>query len=139
LGRAQGNLLLSAIVLHNLVRLYVACGRPDDARTSALESEQLLRGIGEQVLKFELLKCVAALASSRGDHAVAVRWWNAAQPQFIEAGYWDPEVDTALYDDRMDAAKHALGNAGFAAAEAAGRTLDLDSAMRELKNWLDAW
>lgn len=139
LGRAHGNLLLSAIVLHNLVRLYVACGRPDDARTAALESEQLLRGIGEQVLKFELLKCVAALASSRGDHAVAVRWWSAAQPQFIEAGYWDPEVDTALYDDRMDAAKHALGNAGFAAAEAAGRTLDLDSAMRELKKWLDAW
>jgi len=139
LGRAHGNLLLSAIVLHNLVRLYVACGRPDDARTSALESEQLLRGIGEQVLKFELLKCVAALASSRGDHAVAVRWWSTAQPQFIEAGYWDPKVDTALYDDRMAAAKHALGNAGFAAAEAAGHALDIDSAMRELKQWLDTW
>jgi predicted ATPase/DNA-binding winged helix-turn-helix (wHTH) protein len=139
LGRASGDLLLAAIVLHNLVRLYVAAQRPDDARRYALESEQLLRGIGEVVLKFELLKCGAALASSRGHHAMAVRWFSAAQPHFTDAGYGDPQVDSDLYRDLMETSARALGAAALAAAEAEACGLELDTAMRELKDWLDAW
>ncbi len=136
LSRAQGNFLLTAIVLHNLVRLLVAAGRLEDARACAVESEQLLRGIGEKVLKVELLKVVACLTGSRGEHALAARFWGAGQPRFTDAGYRDPRVDEEQMARQMAEARRALGDAAFEAAEAAGRTLDLDAAMLELKLWL---
>ena len=37
---------------------------------------------------------------------------------------------------RMAEARRALGDTAFEAAEAAGRTLDLDSAMLEVRLWL---
>jgi len=136
LGRAQGNLLLAAIVLHNLVRLYVAAGRHDDARAYAAESEHLLRGLGEQVLKLELLKVCAGLAASLGEPALAARWWGASQPRFIAAGYRDPQIDEAQMAELLGQARTVLGEADYDAAEAAGRTLDLGAAMDELRQWL---
>ena len=136
LGRAQGNFLLTAIVLHNLVRLLVAAGRHEDARAYAVESEQLLRSIGEKVLKFELLKVVAGLAVARSEHALAARFWGAGQPRFTDAGYRDPRIDEAQMAQQMAQARRALGDSAFEAAEAAGRTLDLDAAMLELRLWL---
>lgn len=136
LGRAQGDFLLTAIVLHNLVRLLVTRGRHEDARVCAVESEHLLRGVGEKVLKFELLKVVALLAGSRSEHALAARFWGAGQSRFTDAGYRDPRLDEAQMAQQMAEARRALGDAAFEAAEAAGRTLDLDAAMLELKLWL---
>lgn len=136
LGRAQGNFLLTAIVLHNLARVMLTAGRHDEAHAYAVESEHLLRSIGEKVLKFELLKVVAGLAVARGDHALAARFWGASQPRFINAGYRDPKIDETQYAQQMAEARRALGDAAFEAAEAAGRTLDLDSAMLELRHWL---
>jgi predicted ATPase/DNA-binding winged helix-turn-helix (wHTH) protein len=136
LARAQGNLLLAAIVLHNLVRLCVAAGRHADARAYAAESEQLLRGLGEQVLKMELLKVCAGLAASLGEPALAARWWGAGQPRFIAAGYRDPQIDVTQMDELLGRARQLLGEADYDAAEAAGRTLELGTAMDELRRWL---
>jgi predicted ATPase/DNA-binding winged helix-turn-helix (wHTH) protein len=136
LGRTQGNLLLAAIVLHNLVRLCVAAGRHDDALAYAAESELLLRGLGEVVLKFELLKVCAGIAASRGEHTLAARWWGAAQPRFIAAGYRDPQIDQTQMTELLGRARSVLGDAAYDDAEAAGRALELDVAMRELREWL---
>ncbi len=136
LGRAQGNLLLTAIVLHNLVRVCVAGGRAVDAHAYAIESEQLLRGLGEDVLRFELLKVVAGLAASRGEHDIAARLWGAGQPRFSDAGYRDPTIDEVQMARLLAESRRALGDAAFDAAEAAGRALDLDAAMLQLRRWL---
>ena len=83
----------------------MAARRPEDARACAVESEQLLRGIGEQVLKFELLKVVAGLAGSRGEHALAARFWGAGQPRYYDAGYETRGLDEAQMAQRMAEAR----------------------------------
>lgn len=134
--RASGNGLAAAIVLHNLVRVLVAMRRHADARTVAVESERLLRGSGEDVLKFELLKVSAALAESLGEPALAARWWGAAQPRFAAAGYRDTDDDEAQMAQVLGRSREALGAAAYDAAEAAGRALDIAAAMDELRQWL---
>ncbi len=136
LARAHGNLLLAAIVLHNLVRLLLAAGRSDDARVRAVEAELLLRGLGERVLKWELLKVSAGLASTVGEHALAARWWGASQPRFIDAGYSDPQIDVLQMAQQMGQAREALSDVAFDRCESAGRELELEAAMLELRQWL---
>jgi hypothetical protein len=83
-----------------------------------------------------LLKVVAGLAGARGEHALAARFWGAGQPRYYDAGYRDPRLDEAQMAQRMAEARRALGDTAFEAAQAAGRTLDLDSAMLEVRLWL---
>ncbi|HEY0858587.1 MAG TPA: tetratricopeptide repeat protein [Albitalea sp.] len=136
LSRGQGDIHGTLIVLCNLVRVEVAAGRYDDARACAAEAEAVLRGMGDSVMRLELLEVAAGLASSLGEHAVAARWWGAMRSRFIDAGYARPAVDQAQLDRLSANTRQALGDAAFEAAEGAGRALDLDVAMHELRQWL---
>jgi len=136
LARGQGDIHGTLIVLHNLVRLLVAAGKQEDARACAIEAEALLRGMGESVMRLELLEVVAGLASSRGEHEVAARFWGATRSRFSDAGYSRPTVDQAQLERLSANTRQALGEAAFESAEAAGRALDLDAAMQELRRWL---
>lgn len=136
--RIEGDALVLLIVLHNLVRLMVAAGRHDEARAFAHEAETRVRGLAESVLKLELLKVSAGIAAGLGEHALAARWWGAASARFAEAGYSDPRIDVLQMTEQQAAARRALGDAAFDAAEAAGRALALDDTMHELRQWLAA-
>ena len=137
-ARGAGNVRSALIFLHNLVRVSVAARRHADAHAYAVEAEQLLCGVGENVLKLELLEVVAGLASSRGEHEVAARFWGFSCHRYTDEGYRRPIEDEAQLARLSASSRQAIGDAAFEAAEAAGRALDLDSAMRELKQWLDA-
>ena len=76
LARGRGDILGTLITLHNLVRVQVAAGKHDDARACAIEAEALLRGMGDSVMRLELLEVAAGLASSRGEHHIAARFWE---------------------------------------------------------------
>ena len=134
--RSDGDALSTLIVLHNLVRLMVAMGRNDAARAFAIESEALLRNLDAVVLKFELLKVSAGLATNLGEHARAARWWGASKTRYYDAGYSDPRIDEQQMTEQAAAARRALGNAAFDAAESAGQMLSVDDAMQELRHWL---
>jgi predicted ATPase/DNA-binding winged helix-turn-helix (wHTH) protein len=136
LSRAQGDIHGTLIVLGNLVRVLVAAGRHEDARVHAIEAEALLRGMGESVMRLELLEVVAGLASSRGEHAVAARFWGATRWRFSDAGYSRPAADQAQLDRLSARSRQALGDVAFDHAEAAGRALELGAAMSELRQWL---
>jgi hypothetical protein len=69
-------------------------------------------------------------------HEIAARFWGASRLRFIDAGYRRPSVDEAQLMRLMAGARHALGNAAFESAEAAGRALELKAAMQELRQWL---
>ena len=101
-----------------------------------VEAEALLRGIGESVLKLELLEVAAGLASIRGEHEVAARFWGASRQRFIDAGYRRPTEDQEQLERLSAMHAQALGDAAFDRAEAAGRALDPDAAMLELRQWL---
>jgi hypothetical protein len=78
----------------------------------------------------------AGLASSRGEHALAARFWGASGARFSAAGYARPISDQAQLEQLSAATRKALGDAAYESAEAAGRALAVDAAMRELGQWL---
>ena len=136
LARGRGDILGTLITLHNLVRVLVAAGRHDDALACAIEAETLLRGMGDSVMRLELLEVAAGLASSRGEHPIAARFWGASRSRFNDLGYARPSADQVQLERLAAITRQALGDAAFARGEAAGRALDLDAAMRELGQWL---
>jgi tetratricopeptide (TPR) repeat protein len=136
LARGRGDILGTLITLHNLVRVLVAAGKHDDARACAIEAEALLRGMGDSVMRLELLEVSAGLASIRGEHHIAARFWGASRSRFSDAGYSRPSVDQMQLEQLSAIARQALGPAAFERGEAAGQALDLDVAMHELRQWL---
>jgi Flp pilus assembly protein TadD len=136
-ARGQGNVRSALIFLHNLVRVMVAAGDPAQARGFAVEAEALLRDVGEDVLKLELLEVTAVLASREGHHEVAARFWGYACRRYTDEGYRRPPEDEAQLQRLAAQSRQTLGDAAFDAAEAAGRALDLATAMGELKIWLE--
>jgi predicted ATPase/DNA-binding winged helix-turn-helix (wHTH) protein len=137
LARGRGDVRSALIFLHNLVRVQVAAGKHQGAHACAVEAEVLLRGIGEDVLKLELLEVSAALASRRAEHEVAARFWGAATQRYVDLGYRRPTEDQTQLDRLLAESRNALGAEVFGKANAAGRALELDSAMLELKAWLE--
>jgi predicted ATPase/DNA-binding winged helix-turn-helix (wHTH) protein len=137
LARAQGNVRAVLIFLHNLIRVTVAARKHAEAHDFAAESEELLRDVGEDVLKLELLEVTAGLASILGEHPVAARWWGYAYQRYLDQGYVRPTVDEAQLQRLLAASREAMGAAAFDKAAAVGRALDLAAAMRELRSWLE--
>lgn len=137
LARGRGDIRSTLIFLHNLVRVQVAAGRHAGAHACAVESHALLSDVGEDVLKLELLEVTAGLASALGEHEAAARFWGFATQRYVDAGYRRPAEDQAQLERLSAASRLALGDARFEAGEAAGRALDLDAAMLELRGWLD--
>lgn len=137
LARGRGDIRSTLIFLHNLVRVQVAAGRQAGAHACAVEAQALLGEVGEEVLKLELLEVVAGLASMRGEHEVAARFWGHSTQRYVDAGYRRPAEDQAQLDRLSAASRLALGDACFESSESAGRALDLDAAMLELRRWLE--
>jgi hypothetical protein len=137
LSRASGDLRTVLIELHNLVRVLIAARDHDAARSYAIEAEQLLRGVEEHALKHELLEVTADLASSCGEHTFAARLWGATLQRYARLGYQRPSQDQTLLEQRLAQSRQALGDAAFAAAEAAGQALEVDAAMIEARSWLE--
>jgi predicted ATPase/DNA-binding winged helix-turn-helix (wHTH) protein len=136
LARAQGNVRSALIFLHNLVRILVASGDERGARDCALEAERLLRDVGEDVLKLELLEVSAGIASMRGEHEVAARWWGCACQRFVDEGYRRPPEDELQMARLMTMSRAALGDAAFDRIEAGGRALPPEALIGELRAWL---
>jgi predicted ATPase len=136
IARGQGDIRSALIFLHNLVRVQVGARKYDGAHACAVEAEALLRGVAEDVLKLELLEVSAGLASSRGEHELAARWWGVSTQRYLDEGYRRPVEDQAQLDRLAAASRRALGDTAFERAEAAGRLLEPDAAMLELRSWL---
>ena len=136
IARGSGDVRSALIFLHNLVRTTVGARKHADAHGYARQAEALLRDVGEDALKLELIEVTAGLASSEGEHALAARWWGFACPRFIEQGYRRPPEDQALLDGLSAASQRAIGEAAFERARAAGQALDMATALQELRGWL---
>jgi hypothetical protein len=136
LTRARGDIRAALLSLHNLVRVLVVAGEADAAQACAVESEALLRGVGEDLPKLELLEVAAGLAALRGEHALAARLWGATGRRIVDAGYGRYAEDEAYVERMSGRARQALGDEAYAQAEASGRSLDVPAAMLELRRWL---
>jgi predicted ATPase/DNA-binding winged helix-turn-helix (wHTH) protein len=122
------------VVLDNLIRVLVARGELDQAREFAIECLPLAR---HEKVSVDLLDATVGLASRLGEHAVAARFWGASDQQLLAWGYRHEPGELEHITPLLASSRQALGDAAFEAAEAAGRTLDIEDAMLELQRWLE--
>ena len=137
IARARGDIRTTMIVLENLIRVLVAARKDRDAQACTLKFGSLLGAGEEDVHKLALLEVVAGLASSRGEHEIAARFWGATRQRFEDAGYRRPPEDERHLERLSTASRRALARSLFDRAEAAGRALDLDTAVQQLMQWLE--
>lgn len=128
LGRV-GNVIL----IDNLIRLLVARGELEEARQLAIECLPLAR---HEKVSVDLLEATVGLASRRGDHAIAARFWGAADRQLLAWGYRHEPGELEHLVPLLASSRREVGDEAFAAAEAAGRALPFEQALAELEQWL---
>ncbi|WP_295643659.1 winged helix-turn-helix domain-containing protein [uncultured Methylibium sp.] len=121
------------VLLDNLIRVLVARGELQRAREHAAECLPLAR---DEKVGADLLEAAVGLASRRGEHATAARFWGAADRQLLAWGYRHEPGEMEHVEPLLAASRQALGDAAFDAAEAAGRAADFSEVMRELERWL---
>lgn len=121
------------VVLDNLVRVLVARGKPDEARSFAIECLPLAR---HERVGVDLLEAAVGIASCLQDHGTAARFWGAADRQLLDWGYRHEPTEMQHIAPLLANSRHALGDTAFETAEAAGRLLDFEAAMLELERWL---
>jgi hypothetical protein len=123
----------NVVVRDNLIRVLVARGKLDQARGVALECLPLAR---HEKVGVDLLEACVGLASRLGDHASAARFWGVSDQQMLDWGYRHEPGELTHTAPLLASSRRALGAAAFERAEAAGRGLQFEQAMRELGLWL---
>ena len=128
----------SAIVLYNLARNAIAC-RTDEKAVQFLRDAvatadpQITIQSG---LSF-LINC-AGIAALREEWTLALRLIGAADSYQERHGLWGEFVDAPFHARSNADARDALGPDAADAALAAGRAMDVDTALREAEAWLAA-
>jgi hypothetical protein len=92
--------------------------------------------IGSKRTGGSLLEVAAGLAASNDECERVALFFGAAEAQAAQTGLHRDPADEAFLVPRVARARETLGEAAFAAAEAAGRALSYDGAMAEARAWL---
>jgi tetratricopeptide (TPR) repeat protein len=120
------------LLIHALGAMgHVECREGNYARARALylESMELRWKVGHQLALAQSLEDVAVLAGRQGQMERAIRLLAAAEAFCETFGARPPVADPQEYERTVADARTALGEAGFAAAWAAGRALSLEQAI----------
>jgi DNA-binding CsgD family transcriptional regulator/tetratricopeptide (TPR) repeat protein len=130
--------LNTAMTLNHLG--FVACDRGDRAGTAARFAAglPLWRRLGFQGGLTAWLAGVATLAATCGAPERAARLFGAAQGLRDLLGHASGQPERAAFDRAAGGTRLALGDAGFAAAWAAGQALPLEQALDEASAFLAA-
>jgi hypothetical protein len=123
--------------LLNQAMIYVARGAGHSARLALGEVLAIARETESAPVTLSALDVAAGLAARQGDHEVAMRWFGVAQTRQDLSGLQRDSADDAFLLPLVAASRTALGEERAAAAEAAGRALDHDAALDEVRAWLD--
>jgi predicted ATPase len=133
LAREHAGRVGNVVVLDNLIRLLVARGQLEEARQLARECLPLAR---HEKVSVDLLEAAVGLAARRGEHALAARFWGAADRQLLAWGYRHEPGELEHVLPLLENARRELGDQAYGAAEAEGRAMDFRLALDELAQWL---
>lgn len=134
-----GNLAVWGQATLNLILVACARNEPDQAAAWArrsLSGATLTPTDPESSARF--LAVVAYLATVCGESRRAALLFGAAEARRIDIGLVLAWPERAVYEQATSATRATLGNAEFSAAWAAGRVVDLDSALVEVEAVLAA-
>ena len=131
LARARGQTSIMAYALNNLGLVATRQGRDDRAAALFAEALGLWQALGERWAMTETLEGLAVIAGKRGQAERAARVLGAVEELNETLGApWSP-AEPAQFERAMVSVRATLGEAGFAAAWAAGRALPLEQTIAE--------
>jgi predicted ATPase/class 3 adenylate cyclase len=136
LSREIGDRDSIAIVLPNLAKVALERGSVDRARELLREAVMVAQDIGSTRAGQNALEVASGLAVLCADWERAARIFGSIEAQLEQMGLRRTPADEAFLASRIAKARAALGDAAFAAAEAAGRSLTYDDALDEVRAWL---
>ncbi len=125
-----------AIALLNLAMVAIARGDATDGCVLLGETLRILDRTGSLPIGQSLIEVSAGLAALGEEWARSARYFGIAEAEAQRTGIHRDPVDEAFLAPRIQAAREALGNDGFAAAEASGRALSYESGIEEVRRWL---
>jgi len=136
LARELGDRESIAISLLNLAMVCVGRGFAARAREMLLEVFAIADEIGSRPVGQSVLEVAAGLAAMRKEWERAAHFYGTAEAQAGQTGLRRDPADEAFLAPRIAAARQALGETRFTAAETAGRTVPYDEAVRATRVWL---
>jgi non-specific serine/threonine protein kinase len=137
LSRELGDGAGIAVSLANLAWTSISLGFGDRARGMVREGLAIAEEIGLKRLRVAHLDCSVGLAAFFSEWEYTARLYGATEALSEQMGRQREPVDEAFLAPLIQQAREALGAAGFAAAESAGRSLSYDEAIAEARSWLE--
>jgi predicted ATPase/class 3 adenylate cyclase len=123
LARGLGDQESVAIGLLNLAMVTITRGQTAAALPLLAEVSAIAKAVGSQPARQSLIEVAAGLAAARGDAALAARLFGAAEVRATLTSIRRDANDDRFLQPLLAGARAALGEAGFAQAEAAGRAM----------------
>jgi tetratricopeptide (TPR) repeat protein len=137
LARASGDRVYSVDCLSNLAVLSIGRGLAGRARGMLLAALAIVEEIGWKNEGQAVLEDSAGLAVCLGEWKCAARFYGVAEAQREQTRAHRDPVDETFLMPLIAKTREALGEAAFAAAEAAGRALSYEEAIAEAHAWLE--
>jgi len=113
--------------------LALARGRADESAALLSDAVEVFDRLDDRPSLIGTIEQFAATASVRGEHLLAARLWGAATARRADIGQPCSIGETAAIERYVGASRTALGSTAFAAAEAAGAALELETALAEAR------
>ena len=127
----------TAIALLNRAMVAISRGDPAEGRSLLIETAAILSALGSRPIGQSFIEVAAGLAALQGAWAETARYFGISEAQAQRTGMHRDPTDEAFLAPRIETAREALGQEGFAAAEAAGRSLAYERGIEEVKGWLE--
>ena len=119
-----------------LATVFIATRRPAEARAALVECVQIVQVRGDLQDVDLIVAIVAPLAAALDEPVTAARFHGASLALMQAAGTMHEPVDEAFIEPRIAAARQAMGDAAYFAAESEGRALGSEALMTEVAGWL---
>ncbi len=125
-----------AIALLNLAMVSIGRGAVDAARAMLLDALAIAAETASKSSSQSVVEVSAGLAAACGEWERAARLFGAAESHASETGFQRDSADEAFLAPLIQEARATSPGGQFVAAEEAGRALDLESALTEVRTWL---
>jgi len=136
LARELGDSELAWVGLLNLAMVAIERGTAKRARSLLLDVLTITEQSGSRRAGQSALEVSAGLAALRQDWAHAARFFGVAERQTGDTGIRRDPADDAFLRPWISRAHDSLGDAAFAASQAAGRALSYEQGVAEARAWL---
>jgi tetratricopeptide (TPR) repeat protein len=133
----NGDVDIVAIAKLNLAMVAVCQGAIDRARPLLLDAIAIARDVGSRPTGQSAIEVTAGMAASIERWELSARFFGVAEAQSAETGLHRDPADETYLTPLVANARVALGAERFGIAEAAGRSLAYEAALREAAAFLE--